>query len=662
MARRSGSQRGSAYKKDNPKLLKHPYGLSEYHPREPELLLEGDDRHYATEDSACSDSEEGGASTNVNEPNVRDSRRKRKASDTLESPAKVGRRCSAYSPGKYAEGDIDIMRNHGIHIRLYDSDGYIGEYDAPVPADRTDIKGKLTTALVSRPSGREFTVEVDLRDFQLYSASGVAVTIACGHGLQPPGAFEHVQYYWIEGKDMKTHAFDFGSYDTWEDECAAETVKIPYTMPPPRCDMAGDVVASTSLEPFYATKGSVAVYVQRGHVVNGHHTPWQLLPGGTTDRDMNTKGPPTEPPIRRIGIFQNSPITIGSISSTVSMVGLVFSSSPMLVLPEDCAGKQLRAHDPTPDHDNADIGNVGPHEHDTEDSDSQYGTDESNGDSSVTASDTDSNGSVWDTSDADLDLATRFPPPVAPTRKRKRDSDNVPKHNGRLRRGGRQSSTLVQPSYSKIHETDEDDEELLPTKAESPHPTTAFNKAVTTLGASQASRQVPWRGTAPRSATVARPAVEGYEEDLYGDSRHPSLYNESAVEQRNAAAPDDAESQVGQPHGRLDRDEQFNTGSTERSRATLLRQGQPPTPIDLTTDEGEDFTQVKQEVAEPHGSEERNPALATAEDVASDDEDGLKILVEEIRLKREDVRLQMEELKLRKKLRALEKNRGSTRK
>ncbi|KAK5730217.1 hypothetical protein LTR15_000151 [Elasticomyces elasticus] len=463
---------------------------------------------------------------------------------------------------------------------------------------------------------------------------------------------------------MKTHAFDFGSYDTWVDEGAAETTETLYTMPPPRCDIAGDVLGSTSTEPFNAMRGSVTVYVLRGHVTNFPRIPWRFL----VERDRDTKERPlTDPPIRRMGKIQNSPITIAK--SWFDKLGgrngrpYVFGYINFGAEDIDRNGWQMRVYDPTPDDEMANTKHESPHGYDTEDCFSLYGSGEGDGNSSVTSSDTSTVGSAWDKIDADLDLATRFPHPAPTTRKRKRRSNNVPKRHPQPQRGGTQSSTLVQAKYSKAYEADEDDEELLPAKTESPHSATALNIAVTALGASQASQQDQSKGTAPKRRTGSEQAAEEYEEeDLYGDSRHPSLYNESAaVERRNHTGPDNAESNVSQRHGPLDQDEQSDTGSSRCKRTTLLRQGQPPTPIDLTTDEGEDLTQVKQEVAEPHGSKERNSALATTEDVASDDEGDLKILAEEIRLKREDVRLQMEELKLRKKLRALEKKRASTR-
>ncbi|KAK5743669.1 hypothetical protein LTR17_002576 [Elasticomyces elasticus] len=549
---------------------------------------------------------------------------------------------------------LHIMRDDGIRVRLYDSIGYIDEYDTPVLASPSGTTDEPPAVLVSRPPGREFTVEIDLRDFHLYSASGVAVIVACGHGPQPPGGIEHVQYYWIEAKDMKTHAFDFASYDTWEDDCAADTVETPYTMPPRRRDLGDDDLAPTSMEPFNATNGSVAVYVLRGHVVND------------PNRDLSKwpKKPLTDPPATRMGIFHDSPVTIARnwFAKLVRSNGRPYVFKYINVADEDLgrADCHLRSNDLTPDYDDTDTGHESVQQYDSEDSDSLYESNESGsgeGDDirSVTPSDTSTIGSLWDRINTESDLATNLPLPTEPTRKRRRVSEDASESRRQLRR-------RRQASHSKIHDVHEDDEEGLPTKTESPQSTTALNVAVTALGASQASRQVPSRGTAPRPATVIRQAVDEYEEeDLYGDSRHPSLYNESAVEQRNVATPDAAESQVSQPHGRLDRDEQFDTGSSRRRRATLLQLGHPPTPIDLTTDEGEDFRQVKQEVIGSHGSEERNPALATAEDVASDDEDGLKILAEEIRLKREDVRLQMEELELRKRLRALEKKRTPTR-
>ncbi|KAK3650486.1 hypothetical protein LTR56_006191 [Elasticomyces elasticus] len=540
------------------------------------------------------------------------------------------------------------MRDHGLRVRLYDSVGYIDEYDTPVPASPSGITEEPPAVLVSRPPGREFTVEIDLRDFHLHSASGVTVIIACGHGPQPPGGFEHVQYYWIEAKDMKTHAFDFASYDTWEDDCAADTVETPYTMPPRRRDLGDDDLTPTSMEPFNATNGSVAVYVLRGHVVNDPYR----------DLSKRPERPLTDPPATRMGIFQDSPVTIARnwFAKLVRSNGRPYVFKYINLADEDLgrADCRLRSNDMTPDHDDADTEEENPHQYGPEDSDGPYQSGDSDGNSSATASDTDTIGSFWDRINTESDLATNLPLPTEPTRKRRRVSEDASESRRQLRR-------RRQASHSKIHDMDEDDEEGLPTKTESPQSTTALNVAVTTLTASQAPRQVTPRGLAPRLATVVTQAMDEYEEeDLYGDSRHPSLYNEPATEQRNVEPPATTDAHDDQPNGRVGQDEHFGTGSSRRRRrrATLLQLGCPPTPIDLTLDGSDDPAQVKDEVVEPQDSLERNPASTTAEDVTSDDEGGLKILAEEIRLKREDVRLQMEQLELRKRLRALEKKRG----
>ncbi|KAK3649284.1 hypothetical protein LTR22_013013 [Elasticomyces elasticus] len=493
------------------------------------------------------------------------------------------------------------------------------------PSTPSGTKGKLTTVLVSRPSGRVFTVELDLRGFHLYSASGVAVIIACGHGVKSPGGFEHVQYYWLKAKDVKTSSFELESYNTWKDESGNETMETPYTMPRPCGDRAGDVLESTSTKPYNATKGSVTIFVQRGHDAN---VPYRNLGKG--------QRPPTNPTVKRMGI-NLSPVVIAKnwFASLDGSKGLPYVFEYINVAAEDLsrADCRLRANDLTPDPDVADTGGESPHGYDAKDSDSLCESGDNDGNSSVAASDTNTNASAED-------LATNVTFAVGLQRKRKRGLDDAleSQHQPRRFLGGTRDSANVQPSYGKIHEADEDDEELLPTKAESLQTTTALDIAVEALAASQAPRQVTPSGAALTPGTVAELAEEHFkEEDLYGDSRHPSLYNESVVEQRNAAPPEAAKS-----HTDL-------VAVRTASNANRPHCGR-----------SDDLAQVKQELIEPQGSEERDPTLATAEDVASDDEDDLKILAEEIRLKREDVRLQMEELQLRKKVRVLEKKRGST--
>jgi len=109
-----------------------------------------------------------------------------------------------------------------------DLDGRAYSEEVDTPSEESDI----LVARVSALPGAHFGVKVSFDNFKLYSAQGVSITVACGHGDNPPGGFEHVQHYWISSKDIAT-GFSRNRFDIWDNDRSLSFRTVPYTIPAP---------------------------------------------------------------------------------------------------------------------------------------------------------------------------------------------------------------------------------------------------------------------------------------------------------------------------------------------------------------------------------------------------------------------------------------------
>jgi len=93
-----------------------------------------------------------------------------------------------------------MKHEHGIGVRLKHASGStIAEYPNPHVSRDPSFKGGLQSLLTLEKPGTDFEIRIDFDEkFKLYSASGVMVAVACGHGEQASGGFEHVQALWLD--------------------------------------------------------------------------------------------------------------------------------------------------------------------------------------------------------------------------------------------------------------------------------------------------------------------------------------------------------------------------------------------------------------------------------------------------------------------------------
>ncbi|KAK5737935.1 hypothetical protein LTR17_006375 [Elasticomyces elasticus] len=209
-----------------------------------------------------------------------------------------------------------MKHHHGITVSLTSATrSCIDEYIDPAFERPRGLKGELEKAQIIASPGEDFRVNLSFEDFRLYSGEGVAVVIACGHGDHPPGGFEHVQYYWIDGGFLEECGpWHFDGYEVWTKKRNSNNIELPFTMPVYNADAEGvnDDTARTYHAPFQAKRGSVTVFIQRGAVMNNPEA-WffptlrvEISKRGIEDYPA-TK---TEAPLANVGMFERLPVTI----------------------------------------------------------------------------------------------------------------------------------------------------------------------------------------------------------------------------------------------------------------------------------------------------------------------------------------------------------------
>ncbi|KAK5703123.1 hypothetical protein LTR97_004072 [Elasticomyces elasticus] len=174
-----------------------------------------------------------------------------------------------------------MKHHHGITVSLTSATpSCIDEYIDPSFERPRGPKGELDKVQIIATPGEDFRVNLSFEEFRLYSGEGVTVVIACGHGDDPPGGFEHVQYYWIDGRFLgKCSPWHFDGYEIWNEKRSSTNLDLPFTMPvsygkfvSPRTGIIdGAEVSDTPRlyqSPFQPKTGSVTVFVQRGTVLN----------------------------------------------------------------------------------------------------------------------------------------------------------------------------------------------------------------------------------------------------------------------------------------------------------------------------------------------------------------------------------------------------------
>ncbi|KAK5743646.1 hypothetical protein LTR17_002553 [Elasticomyces elasticus] len=207
-----------------------------------------------------------------------------------------------------------MKHHHGITVSLTSATrSCIDEYIDPSFERPRGLKGELDKAQIIASPGEDFRVNLSFEDFRLYSGEGVAVVIACGHGDESPGGFEHVQYYWIDGDFLEECGpWHFDGYEVWTKKHSSTNIELPFTMPNYSAAAGVSDTVRTYQAPFQAKRGSVAVFIQRGTVMN-HPEAWffPTLRAETSKRGIAVFLPAkTDAPVANVGVFERLPVTI----------------------------------------------------------------------------------------------------------------------------------------------------------------------------------------------------------------------------------------------------------------------------------------------------------------------------------------------------------------
>ncbi|KAK3629302.1 hypothetical protein LTR56_008784 [Elasticomyces elasticus] len=174
-----------------------------------------------------------------------------------------------------------MKHTDGIHVQLRaGDDSWIEEYDDEQISTPARAQRDYTGVCVAEKPGIPFRVKIWFRDFVSHKSDGdasfsshkndgLAVIVGCGHGKHPPGAFDHVQYYWIKPNNLNTNHYRFCDYEVWKEDPHGpiKVDSIEYTMPAPPVVSPGTCTDGIGLP---MAEGSVVVSGQRGKFVNKH--------------------------------------------------------------------------------------------------------------------------------------------------------------------------------------------------------------------------------------------------------------------------------------------------------------------------------------------------------------------------------------------------------
>ncbi|KAK3650510.1 hypothetical protein LTR56_006215 [Elasticomyces elasticus] len=398
----------------------------------------------------------------------------------------------------------------------------IDEYVDPSPARPTGLVGAHHSTLVAEQPGTHLDVRLGLMDYDLMGAEGVKVTLAFGHGRHPPGGFQHLQYKWIDGKVIDTHHIWLRGFEVWEETVAGMEegfVEEPYVMPVPLDTTKGEGVPTMREGVFGAREGSIFV-----HVVRGYLSPRQSLAGAHARIVTEPSSVVSSKP--RLAQQLRVP---GGDTDLFSISDHVFHE-----LRSNVAGAQVFEFRNTGiDHTPQQLELV------DKDVDLETTENDAGSESEVDASDEEwePRAAKRDRQSCDTLGKTKSRPWRPHSRlggsnpKRKRNATSNSKNNKPKRRRFGQACGVdsdLQKGFARLATEDVDDEENLPRHFKNED---ADRKGSASDQVASSSQRCPSSNTvAPARMVHTAPAPESVpspvEEDLHGDSRRPSLYNE----------------------------------------------------------------------------------------------------------------------------------------
>ncbi|KAK5685332.1 hypothetical protein LTS10_003410 [Elasticomyces elasticus] len=518
------------------------------------------------------------------------------------------------------------MKNaHGVHIQLRDGAnrliaGYHDALDDGAHAAAQDLH--ITSHVQERP-GDIFQVKFWFDEhFKLGDASGVAITITCGHGVNPPGGFQHRQCFWLKPEDISTPTWE-DSYKLWQTGVIGEPTETYFTFPVPKSGGTESFTAGTREGNLEAPQGSVVVSVSRGD--------WPLGPHGL-------------PSVRSAPETATEDDDVRSVRPTTSLPGLTqarWDGEPPIAIAhhwfDRIEGNLGQSY--TFEFKNLDVSEIFRQE-------GRFQLDAGE----LAAEDAEQ------TSDLEYN----------PNKHRKRKRGTADKTSTRKQHhcGSDDDCGVGSRSWRARLDEDQDDEEILPVKTkacdsdngqrEDRHAAESLGRLSLQPKAEAVSRAVTPAGE-PQPVAQAPPGTPE-EEDLYNDSRHPSLYRELNNAQSGTAVQAALQHLGAQSlrHSSRDRRGSVDDNLDAGGQASIQRQGDMPGHIDLTMADAEEGVQVKQE-ADDTADDVVTASLARAAGNSPEDEEDLEIRAEELRLQREDVRIQREQLEVRRRQHAIKK-------
>ncbi|KAK4961735.1 hypothetical protein LTR10_002226 [Elasticomyces elasticus] len=518
------------------------------------------------------------------------------------------------------------MKNvQGIHIQLRGSTNRLVTSYHNAAADDTPsaAQGLHITSFVQERPGDIFQVKFWFDEhFKLGDASGVAITITCGHGDDPPGGFQHRQCFWLRPGDISTPTWE-DSYKTWQTGVIGEPAETYFTFPVPNSGGMESFTAGTHEENLETLQGSVVVSVSRGN--------WPVGPNGlpsvrsapetvTEDDDVRSVRLTTDPPDLTQERWNGEP-PIAIAPHWYDRIEGDLGQSYTFEFKNLDVSELFRAEG----RFRLDTGELAAE--DSENSDVEYNPNKH--------------------------------------RKRKRGADA--KGNARKQRQNGTKDDCAggwQACGAAFDDQDQDDEELLPIKTEACDDNKSHGgdrDAAGSMGRLSLERKIEPLSRAVTPVREVQPAPEvapgtPEEENLYTDSRHPSVYGErdnaqSDIVVQTASQPLAIETlRQSSAEDRDDVDDDANAGGGALSQ----QQGNMSANVDLTIADAEESVPVKQE----SGNAPDNALTAESPHATGgspEDEENLEIRAEELRLQREDVRIQREQLEVRRRQHAMQK-------
>ncbi|KAK5676805.1 hypothetical protein LTS10_010569 [Elasticomyces elasticus] len=472
--------------------------------------------------------------------------------------------------------------NH-THVQLRgEDDSWIEEY-------YVKQMGHYTGACITGEPGKQFSVKIWFQDCKPYDNGakaslewdkdeGFVVIVGCGHGTKPPGGFDQVQYFWIKSDDLKTKPHSIRGYEIWKEgpQGFFKVDSIWFTMPAP-----------SNPTGFQMYKGAVTIHVRRGKFLNKHSS----LTSNTTMRNVVLPARlVTDPPDTRAH---------KSMEPRKSQTLRHRDSDDPLVIARKWFQERDGVHGNPYIFEFQNLGCIDPikaglkrsPDSGEQDPDHKYGSEcgERDAEAEHSGSEFDPNeldSECWLKSRRDYSAYTRSRAPTSSgmaagsigSAKRKRGASaeaEMQEECGPGKSNGRK--LLPDGSIAVLTSEDQDDEEILPDRKDRIEVKgffARFRRPDTDLKmeseSPESSLSPSW--THEQLDEQNRSTAEPEAENLYTDSRHPSLYNEPEEEPMFFVAPEALDREQDQQPGLEPHDPEFEDLYTDSRHPSLYNE------------------------------------------------------------------------------------------